>query len=174
MTKEFVDFLSTIEGTSFRAAMDDEIAKLKELSDNRLPDDFIEIYSKSVLENKVEYGDIVFYGIGRMYDENTAYVPGTNIFSLGLFTFASTFDGDSICIDLNDTKLPVYQCSHELLCDETKISYYKKGEMRTLEFSYENVIKASPKLADSISDFIRKLIDNSVETYGVIDMIDML
>lgn len=174
MTREFIEFLKNLEDAPMRAASDDEIKKLRELSDGRLPDDYIDALSKSVLENEVEYGDFVFYGVSRMYDENIDYVPGANIFPFGLLTFASTFDGDAICIDLNDPALPVYQCSHELLCDETEISYFKNGATKTMDFNYENIIKISPRLADSFSDFVGKLTDDSAETYGVIDMINMM
>ena len=172
MVNKFINFLNSIEGASLRAATDDEIRKLKELSE-KLPDVFVEIYSQAVPENKIEYEDFVFYDIDRICVENTVAVPGANILPFGLFTFASTFDGDAICVDLNVPDLPVYQCSHDLLGDGTKISYYTKN-MITLAFNYENILKVSPKLADSLSDFVSKLINNNTETYSVTDIIDML
>lgn len=172
MVKKFIDFLSNLEGASLRPATDDEIRKIKELSEE-LPDVFVEIYSQAVPEDELEYEDFVFYDIDRICIENTDAVPGANILPFGLFTFASTFDGDAICVDLNDSMLPVYQCSHSLLSDENEISYYKKT-MISLEFNYDNIIKVSPRLADSFSDFVSKLIDDDVETYSVTDMIDML
>ncbi|MCH5185179.1 MAG: SMI1/KNR4 family protein [Oscillospiraceae bacterium] len=172
MVKKFINFLNNLQGASLRAAADDEIRKIKGLSE-KLPDVFVEIYSQAVPENKLEYEDFVFYDIDRIYAENTDMVPGVNILPFGLFTFASTFDGDAICVDLNIPDLPVYQCSHSLLSDETEINYYKK-DMITLAFNYENILKVSPKLADSLSDFVNKLINNDTETYSVTDIIDML
>ena len=172
MVKKFIEFLSNLEGASLRAATDDEINKIKELSEE-LPDVFVEIYSQAVPEDELEYEDFVFYDIDRICIENTDAVPGANILPFGLFTFASTFDGDAICVDMNDSELPVYQCSHSLLSDENEISYYKKT-MISLEFNYDNIIKVSPRLADSFSDFVDKLINNDTETYSVTDMIAML
>ena len=173
MIKKFIDFLSNLEGASLRPATDDEIRKIKELSEE-LPDVFVEIYSQAVPEDELEYEDFVFYDIDRICIENTDAVPGANILPFGLFTFASTFDGDAICVDMNDPELPVYQCSHSLLSDEDGISYYKKDHMVTLEFNYDNILKVSPRLADSFSDFVDKLINNDTETYSVTDMIAML
>ena len=172
MTTKFIHFLSNLEGASLRAATDDEIKKLKELTD-KLPDVFVEIFSQAMPEDDLEYEDFEFYGIDRICIENVDAVPGANLLPFGFFTFASTFDGDSICVDLNDPDLPVYQCSHSLLEDETEISYYKK-EMITLAFNYENIVKVSPKLADCFSDFVDKLINNDVETYSVTDIISGL
>ena len=170
---EFYNFLKDIKGISLRTPTAEELAKLEKISSNKLPALFTEVYADIMPIEEVEFSDFVFYNINRIYDENTDYVPGANLLPYGLFTFSSTFDGDSICIDLNDHNAPVYQCSHSLLSDRSGISYYKK-EMITLEFNYENIIKVSPKLAGSFSEFIKKLVNNDVTTYSVTDIIHML
>lgn len=173
MKNQLYKFFESLEGISFISPTKNEIEKLKDLSSNKLPAIFLEVYSKAVPDDDVEYGDFVFYGIKRMIDENTKYIPGANLLPFGLFTFASTFDGDSICFDLNDTNFPVYQCSHTLLSGEDDISYYK-GKMHTLDFNYENILKVAPKLADNFDDFVCKLLSDEAETFSVTDMISML
>ncbi len=157
MNNIFLSFLKSIDGISFVKPNDEELLKFRKISFDRLPDILTEVYTDTMPEDEVEFSDFVFYDINRMYDENINYVAGANIFPFGFFTFASTFDGDSICIDLNDDKFPVYQCSHELLADEDEIYCYKENEMRSLEFNYDNIIKVSQKLADSFTEFINEL-----------------
>ena len=173
MDNQLLLFLKSLENISFEPPTDSDIEKLQALSSGRLPVMFVEAYSKSVPADDVEFDDFVFYGIDRIVDENTNAVPGTNLLPLGLFTFASTFDGDSICFDMNDSDFPVYQCSHSLLSDEDDISYYK-GEMHVLPFNYQNVIKVAPKLADSFDEFVIKLQSGEAETFSVTDMIERL
>ena len=170
---EFYNFLTSIEGISLRTPTAAELTKLKKIASNKLPDLFTETYTDKMPMEDVEFLDFVFYDINRIYDENTDYVPGANLLPYGLFTFASTFDGDSICIDMNEPHAPVYQCSHSLFDDETSISYYK-GEIISLEFNYENIIRLSPKLAGSFLEFIRKLSNKDIITYSVTDIINML
>ena len=93
---------------------------------------------------------------------------------MGLFTFASTYDGDSIVFDSNNPSYPVYQCSHELLGDEEEISYYKNGSFQDLTFEYENVIKVSACLADSFEEFVTDLINGDAGTYSVTEMLEDL
>lgn len=155
MDNIFFDFLKKIDGISFIKPNDEELIKFREISDG-LPDILTEVYTNTMPDGEYEFSDFIFYGINRLYDENINYVAGANIFPFGFFTFASTFDGDSICIDLNDDNLPVYQCSHEILADETEI--YDYDEDKSLEFNYNNIIKVSEKLADSLTEFIEELI----------------
>lgn len=171
MTDEFLTFLKD-NGGSFRKAADDELKKLDKLSEIGLPDSFKKFLSQHVLNNELKFEDeYVFYGIDRMYEENFDYVPGANIYPLGLLTFASTLDGDAICIDIHDNTYPVRQCSHDLLSDEEEISYYKK-EMITLNFNYENVIKVSPLLADGGFDgFVEALKKEEAGTYSVTEIL---
>ena len=74
---------------------------------------------------------------------------------------------------MNEPHAPVYQCSHSLFDDETGISYYKE-KLISLEFNYENIIRLSPKLADSFLEFIRKLSNKDIITYSVTDIISRL
>lgn len=156
MDNIFFSFLKSIDGISFAKPNDVELLKFREISDG-LPDIIKEVYTNNMPAGEYEFSDFVFYDINRLYDENIDYVAGANIFPFGFFTFASTFDGDSICIDLNDSNLPVYQCSHELLGDETEIYDYEEDE--SLEFNYDNIIKVSDRLADSFTEFINELLN---------------
>ena len=88
-----------------------------------------------------------------------------------MFTFASTFDGDSICFDSNNPDYPVYQCSHELLEAEDEISIYKNGKFQDFPFTYDNIIKVSACLANSFDEFVNGLINDDVETFSVTDML---
>lgn len=173
MNNRFYDFLRSIEDISFREPTENELEKLKDLSGSRLPEMFMEVYSKTMPADDAEFSDFVFYGIDRIIEENTDYVPGADLLPYGLFTFASTFDGDSICFDMNDPVFPVYQCSHSLLDAENGISFYKK-EMITLDFNMENILKVSPRLADSFEDFVELLIKDEVETFSVTEMLEDL
>lgn len=135
MTDEFLTFLKD-NGGSFRKAADDELKKLDKLSEIGLPDSFKKFLSENVLNDEVEYEDeYAFYGIDRMYEEIFDSIPGANIYPLGLLTFASTLDGDAICIDIHDKTYPVRQCSHSLLSDEEEICYYKKEQILYLNLT---------------------------------------
>ena len=158
MENQFYKFLQSLEDISFITPSEEEIKKLLDLSSDKLTDMFIEVYSKKVPADEVNFEEFVFYGIDRIVDENTNYIPGANILPYGLFTFASTFDGDSICFDLNNPDFPVYHCSHEILCDESEISYYDEDGMQTLDYNFENILKVSGKLADSFDEFVNKLL----------------
>lgn len=157
MNNKFFSFLKNIEGASFIKPSDEELLKFREISCGKLPDMLTEVYTNAMPADEIEFSDFVFYGIDRMYEENINYIPGTNIFPFGFFTFASAFDGDAICIDLNNSNFPVYQCSHELLADESEITYYKEKIMHRLDFNYHNIIKVSYRLADSLTEFIDEL-----------------
>lgn len=157
MNNKFFSFLKSIEGASFIKPSDEELLKFREISGGKLPDMLTEVYTNTMPADEIEFSDFVFYGIDRMYEENINYIPGANILPFGVFTFASTFDGDAICIDLNDDDFPVYQCSHELLADESEISYYKEKMIYRLDFNYNNIIKVSYRLADSLTEFIDEL-----------------
>ena len=173
MENQFYKFLKSREEIKFTTPSDSDIEKMNTLAANKLPETFLDVYTKSVPKQDVEYKDFIFYGISRIIEENTQYIPGANLLPFGLFTFASTFDGDSICFDTNSPSFPVFQCSHSLLSGEDDIFWYKEG-MHTLPFNYENVLKIAPKLADSFDDFVLKLLSGKVRTFSVTDMIDKL
>ena len=172
MKNDYNKFLEGLEGIEFVKTSDEDIARLKELFSDKIPEILLETYAEHVPADDVEFGDFVFYGIDRIIEENSDYVPGANIHPFGLFTFASTFDGDSICFDSNNSAYPVYQCSHELLGDEDEISIYKEGKFHDMPFTYENVIKVSACLADSFEDFATDLLNDDAGTYSVTEMLE--
>lgn len=173
MENHFYKFLKSRRGIKFTIPSDSDIDKMKTLAANKLPETFLDVYTKSVPKGEVEYKDFVFYGISRVIEENTQYIPGVNLLPFGLFTFASTFDGDSICFDTNSPSFPVFQCSHSLLSGEDDICWYKE-KLCTLPFNYENVLKIAPRLADSFDEFVLKLLSGKAKTFSVTDMIDKL
>lgn len=155
----------------FEKGDEKEIQQLVELGKRKLPKEFINIYQEAMPIDEVEiYNDIVFYPFERIQEENVEAVPGINIYPYGLLTFASTLDGDAICIDLNDKNCAIYQCSHSLLADEEEISFYKE-KMICKEFTYENIIKFSMKLADNFMEFIEKIMNENLEIYDVIESV---
>ncbi len=174
MSNIFDDLLKGIDGIKFQKTDDPEIARLKDLFSGKIPDMMLETFSEHVPAEDVEYGDFVFFGIERIIEENTDYIPGANIFPFGLFTFASTFEGDAIVFDSNDPEFPVYQCSHSLLDDEEEICFSKNGKIQSLPFSYENVIKVSARLADSFDGFVKRLISGDVGTYTITEMLEKI
>ena len=96
---------------------------------------------KHIPAEDAEYGDIVFYGIKRITEENT-----------------------------DDPLFPVYQCSPDLLGDEDEISFYKGG-MKSLPFDHDNVLKVSARLSDSFEEFVTALTDDDIELFSVSEMI---
>ena len=171
MSNKFDEFLSGIDGIKLENGSEKDIEKLKDIFSGNIPKELLETFIEHVPADDVEVGDCVFYGIDRIIEENKDYVPGANIYPFGLFTFASTFDGDSICYDSNNSDYPVYQCSHELLGDESEISIYKNGKFQDLPFTYDNIIKVSACLSDSFEEFVNDLINDDVETFSVTDML---
>ena len=174
MDNQLLSFLKSLEGAKLERPDESDIQKIRELSSDRLPDVFIEAYSEAVPTDDTEFEDFVFYGTNRIIEENTDYVPGANLLPLGFFTFASTFDGDCICFDMNDSRFPVYQCSHELHNGEDDITYRKNSKWVELNFDYENVKTTAPVLAESFEEFIELLRSGEAVTYSVTDMIKRL
>ena len=172
MSNTFDDLLKGIDGIEFQKTDEQDLAGLKDLFSGKIPGMMLETFSEHVPAEDVEYGDFVFYGIKRIIEENTDYIPGANIFPFGLFTFASTFEGDAIVFDSNDPEYPVYQCSHSLLDDEEEICFSKNGKIKSLPFSYENVIKVSARLADSFEGFVKRLINGDAGTYTITEMLE--
>ncbi|MDE6209790.1 MAG: SMI1/KNR4 family protein [Lachnospiraceae bacterium] len=165
--EDFIKYLKRKGKEQFTEAKEEEIQQLVEWGKGKLPEEFLWVYQKMMPKNVVGIKDIVIYSMERIENENFHYVPGANIYPLGLFTFASALDGDVICIDLNDKNGSIYQCSHSLLADEEKISFYK-NKMVNLEFSYENVIRCSKKLADNYLEFTKELKKSRSITYDVV------
>lgn len=166
MKNEFLHFLHTIEGSTFRKPTESELQTLQTLSGGRLPAMFWEAYSEEIPAAETECDAIIFYGIDRIADENTEYIPGANLLPLGFFTFASAFEGDSVCFDMNDPDFPVYLVSHESMNGEDDIWYYENDTVHYVPFNYENVVRYANKLADSFAEFtanMQEAADNADE-----------
>lgn len=157
MENPFYDFLASLEDMTFQTPDSENVEKLLTLSQGRLPEMFADVYTKQEPLGEAASEDFVFYGLGRMADENTEYVPGANLLPLGLFTFASTDDGDSICFDMNDPAFPVYHVSHETMNGEDDIYYEEDGKWKSVPFNYENVVRYAQKLSDSFAGFVTAL-----------------
>ena len=168
------EFLKGIDGIEFEKTSDTDIERLKKVFSGKMPDMLLEVFAEHAPAEDIDFGDFVFYGIERIIDENTDYIPGANISPFGLFTFASTFEGDAIVFDSNVPDYPVYQCSHSLLEDEEEIFFSKRGKMQSLSFSYENIIKVSARLAVSFDEFVTNLLNGNAGTYTVTDMLEDL
>ncbi len=54
---------------------------------------------------------------------------------------------------------------------ETEICFSKDGEIKSIPFSYENVIRISLRLSDFFDDFVEKLIDDGIELCSITEMI---
>lgn len=152
---------------SFAEATEAEMEQLTEIGKGKLPAELLEVYQTIMPNKNIEISDFVMYSVQRIKEENFDAVPGANIYPYGLFVFMSTLDGDAICIDLNDENGAIYQCSHSLLSNEERISFYKRN-MVSLDFTYENIIRCSVKLADSYRDFTEKLMNKKVYAYNVV------
>lgn len=150
----------------FKGASEDDMKVLNDLGKGRLPDDIITFFSQAMPSKNVDMGGFVLYPISRIHEENINYVPGAYIYPIGFFTFASSLDGDAVCIDMTKENGGVYQCSHSLL-SEDKISFYKINHMVELELNYENVIKCSVKLADNFKHFINRIRSGKMDSYDV-------
>ena len=154
MENQLLCFLKSLDGAILDKPDESAIQRIKELSSDKLPAGFLEAFSVFAPTDDVEFGDLVFYGLEKMIEENTDYIPGANLQPIGFFTFASTFDGDSICFDLNDDHFPVYQCSHSMHSSEDDIMYYKNSKMVELRFNYDNIKATAPRLSNSFAEFI--------------------
>lgn len=172
MDNNFLKFLESLEDIELVNSSEEEKKEIVALANNKLPKLFWDFYSNKMPAEDVEFEDFVFYGLERMIEENTDYVPGCIVLPYGLFTFASTLDGDAICFDLNQENFPVYQCSHSLI-DEDEISYYT-DKMHELETNYDNILKVSPRLANSFDEFVEQLQNEEMETFSVSEIINNL
>ncbi|MCH5138321.1 leucine-rich repeat domain-containing protein [Clostridiaceae bacterium UIB06] len=173
MDKIIKELMDSYEKENFYVPSKEEISKLKELSSNKLPEEFLNGLSICAPSKVIERDSgFVLYPIERILEENQAAVPGINIFTHGFFTFAGTLDGDALCIDLKSKNKVVYLCSHSLLSDEKEISFYKDTiGMVTLPLNYENIKKCSIKLAISFEQFIEKIKNYELEPVNIIETV---
>ena len=167
----FSQFLEDMDSEALENAPEQELARLESLFCGKAPRMLMDAFREHVPVREIEGEDIIFYGIDRITEENTEAVPGANLYKLGLYTFASTADGDSICFDSRDPAFPVYQCSHSLLEDAEEISFYKDGEMKHLLFNDKTVRKVSGRVADSFEEFVEDLHNGEADLYSIEEML---
>lgn len=172
MLQKYLAFISHKYPNSFRQATDEEIAQLKELAKYKLPEEFVALFRSAMPTEAVEVSSITFYPLERIIAENTAYVPGVNVAHYGLFAFASTDDGDPVCIDLVNEPHTIWHCPHELLSDGEQIYFYKK-EPIALPFNYDTVTDFSGCIGEDLDEFLEMLITNTIELYTVTEIIDL-
>lgn len=151
--------------TAFKGASEEDLKILNDLGQGRLPEDIIKFYSQAMPAKNVTLGGFVLYPVSRIHEENINYIPGADIYPMGFFTFASTLDGDAICVDMLNENGCIYQCSHSLL-SESGISFYK-NHLVELELNYDNIIKCSVKLADNFKSFMNKIRTGKMDSYDV-------
>jgi hypothetical protein len=165
MDNRFDELISSINGIQFKETKPEELEKLKELYGGKIPDTLLDYLKKHVPADRTKLHArfaCVFYGIEEMIEENTDAVPGCNLHPMGLYTFASLENGDSICFDSNDPSFPVYLCSHSMLEDGKEIlADYGKTK---LPFEYENILQVSKCLGSSFDEFVMNMIKWKKET----------
>lgn len=172
MLQKYFKFIGAKSPHSFREATDEEMDKLKELAGRELPEDFVELFRHAMPTEEVEVSDITFYPLERIIAENTEYVPGRNVSPYGMFAFASTEEGDPVCVDLVHENHTVFHCPHELLGDGKEISFCK-DEMITLPFNYDTVTDFSGCIGEDLDEFLEMLITRTIELYTVTEIIDL-
>lgn len=170
MDKIIKEFMNNYGKENFYVPSKEEIAKVKELSNNKLPQEFMNGLSICAPLEVIELdSEFVIYPIERILEENQDAVPGINIFTHGFFIIAGTLNGDALCIDLKSKNKAVYLCSHSLLSDGQEIRFYKGNiGMVTLPLNYGNIKKCSIKLAVSFEEFIEKIKNYELEPVDII------
>ena len=159
MANELDELISSANGVQFKETKPEELEKLNALYNGKIPDTLLDFLKKHMPADDVRLHagkEFVYYGIQRIIEENTDAVPGCNLHPMGLYTFASLQNGDSICFDSNDPAFPVYLCSHSLLEDGDEI-LTDNGETK-LPFEYENILKVSQCLGISFDEFVMNMI----------------
>lgn len=172
MLQKYLELIRAKYPDSFREATENEIAALKELAKYELPEEFVEMFRHAMPTEEVEVSGITFYPLRRIIAENTAYVPGVNVSPYGLFAFASTADGDPVCIDLAHETHTVWHCPHELLSDGEQICFYK-GEPIALPFNYDTITDFSGCIGEDLDEFLEMLITCTIELYTLTEIIDL-
>ncbi len=172
MLEKYLQFIKAKYPHSFREATDEEIAQLKKLTKYELPEDFIAMFRGAMPTETVEVSSITFYPLERIIAENTQYVPGANVSPYGLFAFASTADGDPVCIDLVHEDHTIFHCPHDLLSDGKEISFYK-DEMITLPFNYDNITEFSGCVGEDLDEFLEMLMTDTIDLYTTTQIINL-
>jgi len=159
MCNRLDELISSANGIEFKETMPEDFEKLKKLYNGKIPDTLSDYLKKHMPADDVRLHAgkaFVYYGIERIIEENTDAIPGCNLHPMGLYTFASLENGDSICFDSNDPAFPVYRCSHSLLEDGDEI-LTDNGETK-IPFEYENILKVSQCLGSSFDEFVMNMI----------------
>ena len=172
MLQKYLEFIRAKYPHSFREATEEEIAALKGLAKYELPEEFVELFCHAMPTEEVKVSSITFYPLARIIAENTQYVPGVNVFPYGLFAFASTADGDPVCIDLVHDTHTIWHCPHELLSDGGEIDFYKE-ELISLPFNYDTITDFSGCIGEDLDEFLEMLITRTIELYTVTEIIDL-
>lgn len=141
-----IKYLYENEKGKFAPATEDEMKQLSDLCDGKTPEVMHKFFSECMPQEEVEIGNLVFYPLSRILQENNDYVPGCIIKPFGFITVASTLDGDAFAVDITSPEAHVYQCSHSLL-SEDGMSFYAKKTMVHLDLNYDNIVKCSIKTA---------------------------
>ena len=152
----------------FNKATDEQLDALKNLIGDNVAA-FIDFYSNlQPLNLPMMSCYTSLCDIKHIIEENTELAPGAYLSKLGIFVFAVTIGGNSVCIDTNciqngDPCILIMD-KNVLYCDEdgSEIanlpSYVDKSELsdKDYEFTYENVRKFVYKLEDRFTDFIEQ------------------
>lgn len=144
--EENVSYLKEHQKGKFAPATENELKQLSELCDGKMPEIMQKFFAECMPQDEVEIGNLVFYPLSRILQENNDHVPGCIIRPFGFVTVASTLDGDAFAVDITSPEAHVYQCSHSLL-SEDGMSFYARKTMVHLDLNYENIIKCSLKVA---------------------------
>lgn len=173
MDKIIKELINNYGKENFYVPSKEEISRLEELSNNKLPQEFLNGLSICAPLEVIELdSEFVIYPIERILEENQDAVPGINIFTHGFFIIAGTLNGDALCIDLKSKNKAVYLCSHSLLSDGQEIRFYKGNlGMVTLPLNYGNLKKCSIKLAGSFQEFIEKIKNYELELVDIIEIV---
>lgn len=149
-----ISYLKENQKGKFAPATEDELKQLSDLCDGKMPEVMHKFFSECMPQEEVEIGNLVFYPLSRILQENNDYVPGCIIKPFGFVTIASTLDGDAFAVDITSSEAHVYQCSHSLI-SEDGMSFYAKKTMVHYDLNYDNIIKSSLKVAkNGFSGFI--------------------
>lgn len=144
--EENIKYLKENQTGKFAPASEEEMKQLSDLCGGKIPEIMQKFFAECMPQVEVEIGNLLFYPLSRILQENNDYVPGCIIKPFGFITVASTLDGDAYAIDITSDEGNVYQCSHSLI-SEDGMSFYAKKTMVHYDLNYDNIIKCSLKVA---------------------------
>jgi hypothetical protein len=109
-----IESISEQSGVTFRPASPFELSKLEALG---LPESVIDFYSSYEPAECVE-GQVRFWPIEYILEENEALVPGSYSSPHGYVVFATTYCGDAYCFDVSRgiaSEPKIVLISHEIV-----------------------------------------------------------